>query len=288
MCLANLLATATSRADSIANDSCIPTPSAGTLSGLRGVVVNGECVVAGDVGSDGTPAPVTKTVNCGTPAHQIDVDPWNYAQCGAVPKMCSQPAAQNKVAVVPAFATLQQDPRTSAWTLIDVWCPANAVPAPDAQAVRAQIIRLLPVVGLRAVPPGGQTLVNFETIMWADTVPTRSLGKVRILGQGVDLQIQFESAEWDFGDHKTDTTSTPGKPYSAEDPCSGRTCPQYFGHLYQHRGPVTVAMTPTWTASYSLDGSHWLDLAEPITGPTSTMALLVRESHGVLVAPTGP
>src|SRR4051794_21896250 len=69
----------------------------------------------------------------------------------------------------------------------------------------------LPKPAIMIQPPGGKTLVNFETIFHTEAKPfTRS---VRLLGQRVDLEITPTSYTWSYGDGFTETTSSPGREY---------------------------------------------------------------------------
>ena len=69
----------------------------------------------------------------------------------------------------------------------------------------------LPASVLEVQPPGGRTLVNFETNFYTGTEDFERT--VRLLGQRVDLRIRPASFEWRFGDGTTSRTSEPGAPY---------------------------------------------------------------------------
>jgi hypothetical protein len=146
------------------------------------------------------------------------------------------------------------------------------------------VIRLLPRVP--AATTGPTTLVNIQTLLWADTPARRSLGRVIVVGQPVWLRIAFDHAVWNFGDGTTASPDTPGKAYdAAADPCRTVSCPDYFGHTFTRTGIMTVSVQIAWQASYSLDGQHYQPVDDaPLTGPASTVTIHVRQARGVLVA----
>ncbi|MEO6886881.1 MAG: hypothetical protein ABI232_11455, partial [Jatrophihabitantaceae bacterium] len=172
-------------------------------------------------------------------------------------------------------------------------CPAADTAIPGTALLRQQAIRLLPhvAVGTTGKPDQISTapvsLVNIQTILWAQTTPTRDLGHVIILGQPVHLRITLAHADWNFGDGTTDTTTRAGKVYDeGTDPCATVRCPDYFGHVYSRTGSTTVKLAITWTGSYSLDGAHYQPIGGgDITGPATAATLTLRQAHGVLVRP---
>lgn len=55
-------------------------------------------------------------------------------------------------------------------------------------------------------------------------------------------------------------------------------------HTYRATGHDTITLTIAWHASFSLDGTTWTDVdPNPLTGPTSTAAIMVRQARAVLV-----
>jgi hypothetical protein len=132
-------------------------------------------------------------------------------------------------------------------------------------------------------------LVNLQTVLWADTPVRRALGPVRIVGQPVWLRLAFAHASWDFGDGTAEVSDDPGKAYDpVGDRCAQVLCPDYYGHVYRARGPVTIVLRVSWRASYSLDGSHFVPVdPDPLTGPARTQRLLVRQARADLVPNPG-
>jgi hypothetical protein len=184
------------------------------------------------------------------------------------------------------FATLVQQNGT--WVLQQTWCPAAANPIPTTQALRQQVLRLLPTVQIGSAWTT-RALVNAQTILWAQTDAHRSLGTVTVVGRQVGLRIDFDHATWNFGDNAVDTTTEPGRAYSQSDPCNTAQCPGYYGHTYQGTGPVTITLTVAWHAQFSLDnGNTWTDVdPAPLTGPAATHDLTVVQARGVLVPDPG-
>lgn len=219
-------------------------------------------------------------MDCG--AASLDGARWNTAQCGTSQHACYGPEPARTP--VPTFATLVQDPTTQAWSVQAIWCPATASPGPNLTAIRDQALRLLPRVGIGSAPQTS-TLVNIQTVLWATTTAQRNLGTVPITGQTVHLRLNLARARWTFGDGTTDTATNPGTPYDAEHgPCRTAQCPGYYGHTYTTTGTDTITLTIAWHASFSLDGTTWTDVdPAPLTGPTSTTTLTVRQARTVLV-----
>jgi hypothetical protein len=232
----------------------------------------------------GQPPAVTRAVECqanGSSNTDTACGP-NVPQCKLLTDGGQDPGVQ-----ISAYAIQQQDPATGAWTTTSFWCPHAAVPAaaPNAASLRDQVLRLLPTIAVGTTARTA-TLVNVQTLLWADTSARRDLGTVVLLNQPVRLRVDLHHASWDFGDGHADTTTGPGKAYDADaDPCSSVTCSRYYGHTYTITGPMTITLTVTWTATYSLDGATWQIVdAGPITGPADTRTITARQARGVLVA----
>jgi hypothetical protein len=168
--------------------------------------------------------------------------------------------------------------------LQSVWCPTLAAPMPSLQALREQVLRLLPAVRIGSAW-ATRALVNAQAVLWADTGVDRALSAVTVVGRHVALRIRFERAQWNFGDGQVDAAAAPGAAYDQRaDPCRTAQCPGYFGHTYAATGPVTITLRVSWHAQFSLDGATWTDVdAAPLTGPLTTHRLVVVQARGVLV-----
>lgn len=169
--------------------------------------------------------------------------------------------------------------------LQSVWCPATAAPIPTTDALREQVLRLLPTVAVGSAW-STRALVNAQTVLWASTAPDRTLPTATVVGRRVALRISFDHATWDFGDGHADTTTDPGRAYDrTADPCRTAQCPGYYGHTYRATGPVTITLRVAWRAEFSLDnGASWTPVdTVALAGPTATHRLLVVQSRAVLV-----
>ena len=168
--------------------------------------------------------------------------------------------------------------------LQSVWCPTLATPVPSVVALREQVVRLLPAVRIGSAW-SRRALVGAQSIVWADTAVVRVLPEVRVVGRRVAVRIRFDHARWDFGDGSRVTVATPGAAYDdRSDRCVTAQCPGFFGHTYVATGPVTVTLTVSWHASFSVDGVTWTDVdPAPLSGPQTVHRLTVVQARGVLV-----
>ena len=207
---------------------------------------------------------------------------WN-PRCGANPLYC--------YGTDPKTGARTQDPAYGTITIINgraspptVWCPNDGAPALTMAAIRQEALRLLPKVQIGSAWPV-RALVNAQTILWAVTDPNRTLGAVTVVGRRVALRLGFDHATWNFGDGHTDTTSEPGRVYQVSDDCNTAQCPGYYGHTYTDTGHVTITLTVSWNAQYSLDnGATWTDIGPgALTGPAVTHPLQLVQARGVLV-----
>jgi hypothetical protein len=143
--------------------------------------------------------------------------------------------------------------------------------------------KLVPHPSIGTAPPGGTTLVNIETVLWVATGADRTLGTVTLLGHRVDIRAHVQQVAWEFGDGDTDTTSTPGRPYTSADPCRTAQCPHYFGHIYVHTGAVTIRAQLTWAGEFRVDGGAWQTIPGTVSAAAANTAVHVKQARGVLV-----
>jgi len=257
---------------------------------------NGVATKTCDRGTPTTPgneqtgsAPVTRVVNCGPPrvAGQLRRGPGDV--CGPVQRVC-QVFTMKQLPTDPTITTTATVQRNGdgSWTLVAVNCAAkNAAPQVTALLVMQQVRKLVPHPKIGVAPPGGATLVNVQTLLWADTPADQPLGTVTLLGHRVALRVHVERVDWDFGDGQSDTTDGPEPKYDPADDCHTVTCPGYWGHVYVATGPMTIAASITWSGQYRIDGGAWQDIPDTVTGPTATAALTVKQARGVLVPNPG-
>ncbi len=148
--------------------------------------------------------------------------------------------------------------------------------------VRAEVIKLVPSVGIKTAP-GSYALTQFESIFWTDTPTVRDLGAVELLGHQVAITITAQSTTWSFGDGTSASSTGPGRPYTAAEPCREVQCPAWFGHTYTRTGSVVVSATIDWAATYTVDGGAPEPIEATVAGPTASMTLPVKQARAVLM-----
>lgn len=157
----------------------------------------------------------------------------------------------------------------------------SADPPEDMNAVLLRAVERIkpPEVRVLIEPPGGRTLVNFDTIFRAEATPYTE--PVRLLGRRILLQIVPSSFTWHHGDASSQTTDWPGRSYER-----GVAMDSFITHRYSD-AHVTVRprVDVTYTARFSLDnGQGWTDIVGRVTIPGPPGQLRVLEADPVLVA----
>lgn len=136
--------------------------------------------------------------------------------------------------------------------------------------------RRLPLVPSPLVvqPDRGWVLVNKPTVVYADGGPQTLT--TTILGTAVTITATPTSYAWDFGDGATLTTTDPGRPW----PTGTLT------HSYATVGGRSLALTTTWSATYTVAGDPAVRAVPGTATTTSTSRLEVRERRAYLVGTT--
>jgi hypothetical protein len=148
---------------------------------------------------------------------------------------------------------------------------------------RAEMRKLLPHPGIGTAPAGSGTLVNIETVLWDATSEDLDLGTATLLGRRVGLRAHLDHVDWTFGDDETDTTTSPGTPYSDNDPCRTVECPGYYGHTYRRTGHIHVDADLSWHGEFSVDGGAWQPIPGTADAAATTTDLRVEQARAVLV-----
>jgi hypothetical protein len=162
------------------------------------------------------------------------------------------------------------------WATIETGCFGGTPPEYVPPTVTpADVLSALRRVGLPAlethVQPAGRTLVNFDTIFYAEPRPVDV--DLTILGQAVAVHATPTTYQWDFGDGTRLTTSTAGAPYPA------RT----VTHRYQHaRTTVSPHVAVTYTARFQVSGGDWQDIDGTVTTVGPATSLRIAEAAAVL------
>ena len=151
--------------------------------------------------------------------------------------------------------------------------------APARQVTQALVLRAfqripVPASEVSIQPPGGETLVNLETIFSTEAAEfTRTIG---LLGHRVDLEIWPSQFEWVTGDGSDFATDWAGRPWQKGVPMT-----EYITHNYADAADVTTRVDTTWTARYRVDGGEWQDVGGTVTieGEPFELAVLSAAPH---------
>jgi hypothetical protein len=162
------------------------------------------------------------------------------------------------------------------------WCePPAEAEAQGPQVTPGRVLSAfrripLPAGKLSIQPPGGKTLVNFDTIF--STTASDLTRTIRLLGHRVDLRISPTAYVWNHGDDTSQTTDGPGRPYE-----QGVDMEEYVTHQYTD-ADVTVrpSVDVTYGATYRVDGGPWQDVVGTVTITGLTAQLRIVEAKPVL------
>lgn len=145
----------------------------------------------------------------------------------------------------------------------------NITPSDIAAAFRWRFVPIAP--SRTHVNPSNGTLVNVDTIFYADTAGSMHT-TITLLGERVQLKLHPIQWFWRFGDGTSLTTTTPGAPY----PNTSVT------HRYAKPGSYAASVTVTWDGTFTFGGQ-----TTDIPGNTSAAGppanVTVREAHSHLV-----
>lgn len=272
----------------------LPTPSprpvvqghAGTRGfGVVGGLEQNKQAARQSRSQDGRRRVTRRTVDCGPPSLVGHPLAATQSICGLARQFCdvADPTLLPKRRVTDIVVITTFPDGQSAATPVCYVPRRSPNQTPTAAMAREAAQRLLPHPRIGVAPPGGVTLVNIETVLWVATRADRFLGTVTLLGQRVDLRAHVEQVRWDFGDGSTDTTTTPGKAYTAADPCKTVDCPDYFGHTYLHTGEVRISAQLIWTGEFRVDGGAWQPITGTVAAPATGTSVHVKEARGILV-----
>jgi hypothetical protein len=129
-----------------------------------------------------------------------------------------------------------------------------------------------PASELIVQPPGGRTLVNFETNFY--TLNAQAIPKlVTVAGQAVEIRATPTAYRFNFGDGMSTTSRTPGRPHPDLD----------ITHVYQEVGAVAVSLDTTYSGEYRIGAGDWVPIADTLTVSGAPQALEVVEAIPQLV-----
>lgn len=135
----------------------------------------------------------------------------------------------------------------------------------------------LPAQHLEIQPPGGKTLVNFDTIFSANAEPFTRV--VHLLGRRVELRIWPSSFHWVHGDGTSQASDHAGRPYAR-----GVSMSEYITHQYTDaETTVTPRVDTTYAAEFRVGSGPWrrVDGSVTITGPEGQLQIV--QARPVLV-----
>jgi hypothetical protein len=119
--------------------------------------------------------------------------------------------------------------------------------------------------------PRDKTLVNFDTIFYAEPQPF--VRTITLLGRSVDVEANPTTFTWHYGDGTATTTSTPGAPYPAKD----------VTHSYTDaHTTVRTSVDVTYAARFRVGNGDWQDIPETVTIAGPGGALRISEATAVL------
>lgn len=218
---------------------------------------------------------------------------FQVSDCHTDLEPASNPHPAGTAAHTPSFPTITHDQALiAACSLIGfnnpIGLPPQCIAAPTATVGPAQSMNALMLEAVRRVrppavevvvqPPGGQTLVNLDTIFSAEAETfTRP---VWLLGRRVLLRVTPSRFTWVHGDGSRQVTLKPGLEYRP-----GVSMDRYVSHRYLDAGrTVHPRVDVGYTARYSLNGgSSWRNVTGVVTiaGPASDLEVV--EARPVLV-----
>jgi hypothetical protein len=136
----------------------------------------------------------------------------------------------------------------------------------------AEAVSEVPMPRLRLhVQPDGQTLVNMDTIFFAE--PARFQTSIELLGVTVDIAATPVRFTWVHGDGTKQTTAKPGRAYPSKD----------VTHRYLRPGSVPARVDTTYAVRFAIDGGDWIELGDELTATGESTTVEVREALPVLV-----
>lgn len=136
----------------------------------------------------------------------------------------------------------------------------------------AEAVREVPMPSLQLhVQPDGQTLVNVDTIFFAQ--PEIVETSIELLGTTITIEATPIRFTWVHGDGTKHTTAEPGHAYPRKD----------ITHRYMRPARVSARVDTTYVVRFAIDGGDWIDLDDELTATGLRTPITVREALPVLV-----
>ncbi len=148
----------------------------------------------------------------------------------------------------------------------DIPTVPKATPPTAGQIFEAFKSVVPPTAELSVQPPGGQTLVNFDTIFSTKAEPFTTGEIALVPGFKVVFEIFPTAFTWKFGDGQELKTDWAGKPWS-----EGVDVSTLITHAYTSKKDVKASVSITWGAKASLNGGEPV----PVDGTVSVASAIV-------------
>ena len=165
------------------------------------------------------------------------------------------------------------------WTSLGGQCfgrpPGPADTPRPPQVGPDDVLTALRRIGLPALEaktqPADKTLVNFETIFYAE--PQTFARTLTLLGQRVEVEATPTAYTWRHGDGTSTQTSTPGARYPAKEVVHEYTDAQVT---------VSPSVDVTYSARFRVNGGAWQEIPETVTISGPQGSLRIAEATAVL------
>ena len=211
-------------------------------------------------------------------------------QTGRAPRSVAQTATATLRRAKCPISWVTATARRDIVTPIPVCLPGATSNPPSEIDVRATIASTVttafqslpipkPVLGIQ--PPGGETLVNIDTIYSATARPFSHT--MTLLGQQVTLDIAPTRFTWNHGDGTSQVTASGGRPITPSEAEAGIIPEVAIKHLYSTKGTVNVSVAVTWSATWRLGNGPTQPVPGTVTTQSPAQRLAILEARPQLV-----
>ncbi len=265
-----------------------PSSQATVHAGPNGLLVNGgtstssQAVPGGseDIGGMATltTVPVGEWVRANDPCDTVAASGCVVGYTCAdtsVPEVWLYVAANGNPLV--SYSKCPQDPPPTASTTVT---PTIDIPAEVLKAFKRVD---LPASDIAVQPPGGKTLVNFETILSTEAARHQIAVQLDKVNLKVTLEVWPSHFLWHHGDNTTQESIGAGKYWT--EGADVETDADFITHRYlQTRSDIQVSVDTTWSAQFRVGGAaQWRAVNGTVTKTGTPARLTVVEAIPKLV-----